>query len=341
MIMKTRLLIIIGIITTGIIIALTFGTLEYQIEFNQNCHDDNGKVTGFLTCMSIREDFAEPQHVVSDPSLVEGTEIQLEGVIMDMRLGPDHQYSFFTNDPHYVFNTDSDGITLEGINKDDDLHGKIVKLSGTRTERDLGIKVNELVVLDSLIPKENSRSEIVHKVSLDELTNNPDKYYNQTIFISGQLEEYETGLAYAGVGCNTAKYTTSDEFVSDFPSSRHLYDGDKRIGVRIGTSDDLGKVNNPLPDELKINKVIMIGVFVPNVVNSGMCEHIIHKSGYLLTKLEDIHVILHPEPEPERTSEDEMKLADAKQKLEEIYALNSSFGPFKIQDVIVGYGIVV
>jgi len=46
-----------------------------------------------------------------------------------------------------------------------------------------------------------------------------------------------------------------------------------------------------------------------------------------------------PTPEPERTSEDEMNLRDAKQKLREIYSLNSSFGPFNIKDVIVGYGI--
>lgn len=56
--MKSRFLIIIGIIITGIIIALAIGTIEYQTKFNQNCHDDNGKVTGFLQCMLIREDYA-------------------------------------------------------------------------------------------------------------------------------------------------------------------------------------------------------------------------------------------------------------------------------------------
>lgn len=45
------------------------------------------------------------------------------------------------------------------------------------------------------------------------------------------------------------------------------------------------------------------------------------------------------EPEPEGTTEDEMNLRDARQKLREIYSLNSSFGPFNIKDVIVGYGI--
>ncbi len=45
------------------------------------------------------------------------------------------------------------------------------------------------------------------------------------------------------------------------------------------------------------------------------------------------------EPEPKRATEDEMNLRDARQKLREIYHLNSSFGPFNIKDAIVGYGI--
>ena len=45
------------------------------------------------------------------------------------------------------------------------------------------------------------------------------------------------------------------------------------------------------------------------------------------------------EPAPEPTSENEMNLRGAMQKLQEIYILNSSFGPFNIRDVIVGYGI--
>jgi len=226
-------------------------------------------------------------------SIVEGTKIQLEGVIMDMRLGSDHQYSFFTNDPHYVFNTGSNGITLEGINNEDDLHGKIVKLSGTRTQRDLGIKVDDFVVMGSLIQSPKIPNPVliakdILDVSLDALYENPDQYYNRFVRVVGELREYENNIAYAGVGCDTAKYTTSDEFVSDFPSSRHLYDGDKNIGVRIGTSDDLGKVNNLLPSELKTNKVTVMGVFIPNVVERGGCDHVITKSGFLLTKLDDI-----------------------------------------------------
>jgi hypothetical protein len=229
-------------------------------------------------------------------SIVEGTKIQLEGVIMDMRLGPDHQYSFFTNDAHYSFNTGSEGITLEGINNKDDLHGKIVKLSGTRTQRDLGIKVDDLVELGSLITSPKISNPVltakhIFDVSLDELYENPDQYYNRFIRVAGELSEHEMEILYAGSGCHTAKYMTSDDFVSDFPISRHLQDGEKNIGVRIGTSDDLGKVKELLPDELKTNKVTVMGVFVPNVIEQGICDHVIHKSGYILTKLDDIEVV--------------------------------------------------
>lgn len=228
-------------------------------------------------------------------SIVEGTKIQLEGVIMDMRLGPAHQYSFFTNDSRYTFNTDSEGINLEGINDRDDLHGKIVNLSGIRTQRDLGIKVEDIVVTGSLIPSPKTGNSVftakdILDVSLVDLYENPDQYYNRFVRIVGELREYENDIAYAGVGCYTAKYTTSDEFVSDFPSSRHLYDGDKSIGVRIGTPDDLGRVKEPLSDELKTNKVNVMGIFIPNVVERGDCDHVIHKSGFLLTKLDDIKI---------------------------------------------------
>lgn len=229
-------------------------------------------------------------------SIVEGTKVQLEGVIMDMRLGPDHQYSFFTNDSRYTFNTGSEGITLEGINNKDDLHGKIVDLSGVRTQRDLGIKVDDVVITGSLIPSPKTSNPVltakdILNVPLDALYENPDKYYNRFVRIAGELREYENDIAYAGVGCHTATYTTSDEFVSDFPSSRHLHDGDKNIGVRIETPDDLGRVKEPLPNELKTNKVTVMGIFVPNVVERGDCDHVIHKSGFLLTKLDDIKVV--------------------------------------------------
>ncbi len=245
------------------------------------CDDDSCSSKDALTC-TINYDFYMQR--------VEGTEISLEGVIVDGEWGPEPVYSFFTNEPYVIFNTGSSGIRLDGINAKDDMHGKVVELVGTRMDRDLGIDVMEIVVLDSLIPKQSIPDGTVYEVSLDELMSNPGKYHNQMIMISGQLEEWEHPLGIAGVGCNTARYTTSDEFVSDFPSSRHLYDEDTKIGVRIGSPDDLGQVQESLPLELKNNHVLVEGLFVPNVVVKGSCEHTIHKSGYILTELDGITI---------------------------------------------------
>ncbi len=57
--MKTRLLIIIGIVIIGVIVASTAGTMEYQSTYNQNCNSDGGKIVGFLKCIYINEDFGE------------------------------------------------------------------------------------------------------------------------------------------------------------------------------------------------------------------------------------------------------------------------------------------
>ena len=57
--MKTRLLIIIGIVIIGVIVTSTVGTMQYQSVYNQNCISDDGYVAGFLKCMYINEDFSE------------------------------------------------------------------------------------------------------------------------------------------------------------------------------------------------------------------------------------------------------------------------------------------
>lgn len=228
-------------------------------------------------------------------SIVQGTEIELEGMVVDMRLGSAHQYSLFTNDPRFTFNTGSNGIKLVGLHDENDLNGKIIKLSGTRTQRDLGIYVNSYEITGSLIPPyENpgaANAKDAVDVSVFELYENPEKYYNRLVRVAGDLSEYEDSIAYAGVGCDTAKYEVSDDFSSDFPSSRHLKDGDKDIGVRIGTHDDLGKVKEALPDELKANKVTVMGIFVPSVTENGSCHHAIHKSGYVLTEIDEIKIL--------------------------------------------------
>ena len=222
---------------------------------------------------------------------IEGKEIYIDGLTIDRWGGSKHRYSFFTNEPYMEFNTGSGGINLEGINKQDNLNGKIVRLSGNHTERDLSIKVNDFEILGSLFPTANPTGNLIYDISMWELTNNSDQYYNQTIRVAGMLTEHEYDVAEGGVGCKDAMYTTSDEYLPDFPSSRQLNEGDKRIGVRIGTHDDLGKVEELLPIEYRENPVEILGLFVPNIIAKGDCEHVIHKSGFLLTELENIHIL--------------------------------------------------
>ncbi len=78
--MKARLLIIIGIIITGVIIASTVGTMEYQSTYNQNCNSDGGKIVGFLKCIYINEDFAVNESVLS---LLEKSDLTCHNAIFD------------------------------------------------------------------------------------------------------------------------------------------------------------------------------------------------------------------------------------------------------------------
>ena len=59
--MKTRNLIITGVIVCFIIAVSAIGIQEYQSTYNQNCVSKGGKVIGFLNCFKIREDFSGPK----------------------------------------------------------------------------------------------------------------------------------------------------------------------------------------------------------------------------------------------------------------------------------------
>jgi len=62
--MKTRFLIIIGIgvaIAITITITITVGLEFYQQEYEKNCLEKNGKITGFLSCFNIHQDFVGPK----------------------------------------------------------------------------------------------------------------------------------------------------------------------------------------------------------------------------------------------------------------------------------------
>ena len=274
-------------LTQEIEIVVETKTLNPEIEEIISQNSDKISISYTSGVFYMIDQFESQNFSNSDTTLEE-----FNGVIMDMTLGGGHSYHFFTNELFKIFNTGSNGVTLEGVNHIENLHGKQVKLLGVRTDRDLGIQVQKLEIQDSLIPKGEPFGKVVRSVTIDDLYQNPDKFYNQIILVSGDLSEYEHPLAYAGVGCTTTKYITSDIFVPDFPSTRHLHEGEKKVGVRIGTHDDLGMAESfNLPDEMKNNRVEVRGVFVPNIVKTGSCDHVLSKSGYVLTTMDDIIIV--------------------------------------------------
>ena len=219
---------------------------------------------------------------------------EFEGVIIDQRLSKEHKYHFFTNELSKI-NTGSSGIQLEGIDNRDNLDGKYVKLFGSISKKGEEIIIVDAVdILYSIIPAGVSE-KVMLQTSINEIHENPDKYYNQMISIKGELREHDADvMVHTGVGCDNAKFTTSDEFVAEFISSQLLYDDaeDKHLGVRIGSADNIGiSKSERLPIELKNNQVEIIGIFVPAIRDMNWCNAIIYKSGYILTDYDKIKVI--------------------------------------------------
>lgn len=83
--MKTIFLIIIGLITTGVIITLIIGTIEYQSTHIQNCNSDGGYVVGFLRCTYIRDENPSPYEKYLDENneLNFGLPYDKSGMIID------------------------------------------------------------------------------------------------------------------------------------------------------------------------------------------------------------------------------------------------------------------
>lgn len=220
-----------------------------------------------------------------------GVTKEFEGIIIDQQLGKEfHEYHFYTNELSKI-NTGSLGIRLDGIDHMDDLDGKYVKLFGSIFKKgEEIIAVDDVQILYSVTPTGIPRDGLLY-ASINEIHANPDKYYNQTIIINGELREHDADvMVHSGVGCNNAKYTTNDEFVAEFISSQQLYDEDgKHLGVRIGNPDNIGisKLER-LPIELKNNQVEITGIFVPILRDMNSCNTIIHKSGYILTDFSKI-----------------------------------------------------
>ncbi len=221
---------------------------------------------------------------------------ELEGVIIDQRLGKEsHEYHFFTNELSKI-DTGSSGIQLDGIDHRDDLDGKYVKLSGTISKKgEEIINVDKVQVLYSIVPVGTPPENMIMLASIDEIHENPDKFYNQMIAIRGELREHDADvMVHTGVGCDNAKFTTSEKFVSEFVSSQLLYDdkGDRHLGVRIGSEDNIGiSKSERLPVELKNNQVEITGIFVPTIKEMNWCNAIIYKSGYILTDFEKVNLV--------------------------------------------------
>lgn len=220
---------------------------------------------------------------------------ELEGVIIDQRLGKEsHEYHFFTNELSKI-STGSSGIQLEGIDQMDNLDGKYVKLFGSISKKgEEIINVDKVQILYSVVPTGMSFENKLKQTSIHEIHENPDDYYNQRIMIKGELREHDADfMVHRGVGCDNARFTTSDEFVAEFISSQQLYDeNDKHLGVRIGSQDNIGiSKSERLPIELKNNQVEMTGIFVPAIRDMNWCDAIIYKSGYILTDFEKIKLV--------------------------------------------------
>ena len=251
-------------------------------------YSDDIPIVFYNSKIELQDEF-EPEE------LQYGVTKEFEGVIIDQRLGKElHEYRFFTNEISKI-STGSSGIQLEGIDHRDDLDGKYVKLFGSISKKgEEIITVDKIQILYSIIPTGLQRNEIL-QVSVDEIHANPDQYYNQMIVIKGELREHDAdAMVHTGVGCDNAKFTTSDEFVSEFISSQQLYDekGDKHLGIRIGSTDNIGiSKSERLPIELKNNQVELTGVFVPAIREMNWCNAIIYKSGYILTDFEKIQVV--------------------------------------------------
>ena len=220
---------------------------------------------------------------------------EFDGAIVDQSLDARHLYSLYTNDTSTYFDIGSNGIWLDGLDNIDGLDGKHVKIFGTKIQVLHGedkIKVDNFQIIGSYIPPANPTGNITLQVTLGQLYSNPDKYYNQTVTIMGQLREYDYPLAYAGVGCILSQYTTNETFVPDFASRHQLYDGQDYVGVRIGGAGDVGySPTERLPADLKNQSVYVTGIFVPEIHDTGMCMHVLHKSGYILTDFSKIRPI--------------------------------------------------
>lgn len=240
--------------------------------------------------------------------------ISVEGVILKS-LPDRHEstYYFFTNDNIGNVKTGTTGIPLE-INQDKtistDLHGKVIKLRGQMfLEPFSKIFVEELQIVRDLIPTLNynitdymeiEKSDGKTKmVTMNELFQNPAKYYWKQVSVKGLLKE-RGAVGVPAIECISVNFEESQEFRFEAFRSPYVLEGivhdndvavDARLGIRLESGEEYKFVDwERLPPDLKDKNVVVNGMFQPTVSNSGICKAVLHPAGYILTTFDKITI---------------------------------------------------
>ncbi|MFY9301291.1 MAG: hypothetical protein WAO91_08900 [Candidatus Nitrosotenuis sp.] len=241
--------------------------------------------------------------------------ISVEGVILKSM--PDRHestYYFFTNDNIGSVKTGATGIPLE-INQDKtiptDLHGKVIKLRGQMfLEPFSKIFVEDLQIVRDLIPAlsynitdymEIERSDgKTEMVTMNELFQNPAKYYWKQVSVKGLLKE-RGAVGVPSIECISVNFEESQEFRFEAFRSPYVLEGivhdndvavDARLGIRLESGKEYKFVDwERLPPDLKDKNVVVAGMFQPTVSNSGICKAVLHPAGYMLTTFDKITIV--------------------------------------------------
>ncbi|MGQ0771602.1 MAG: hypothetical protein ACT4NT_02350 [Nitrososphaerota archaeon] len=240
--------------------------------------------------------------------------VAVEGVILKSM--PDRHestYYFFTNDNIGSIKTGATGIPLE-INQDKmrptDLHGKVVKLKGQMfLEPFSKIFVDDLQIVRDLIPtlsynitdaleieQSDGKTEMV---TMNELFQNPAKYYWKQVSVKGLLKE-RGAVGIPAIECININFEESQEFRFEAFRSPYVLEGivhdnnvavEARLGIRLESGEEYKFIDwERLPPDLKDKNIVVNGMFRPTVSNSGICKAVLHPAGYILTTFDKITI---------------------------------------------------
>lgn len=241
--------------------------------------------------------------------------ISVEGAVLkSLPDKHDPTYHFFTNDNIGSIRTGTTGIPLE-IDQDKigtvDLHGKVIKLKGQMfLEPFSKIFVEDLQIVRDLIPAlsynitdymEIERSDgKTEMVTMNELFQNPAKYYWKQVSVKGLLKE-RGAVGVPSIECISVNFEESQEFRFEAFRSPYVLEGiiydndvavDTRLGIRLESGEEYKFVDwERLPPDLKDKNVVVDGMFQPTVSNSGICKAVLHPAGYILTTFDKITIV--------------------------------------------------